>query len=93
MGKLRLCLQTESNLLHQAVQIRTRVSMLALVAETMRTVLRDPEATTAQRIYAAAVLKEVQYYRFVPRSMKYPGADAITADIKKKFDALQTEDK
>ena len=65
----------------------------ALVVEAMRSVLRDPEATTAQRIYAVAVLEEVQRYHFVPTSMKYPGADAITADIGKKLEALQAEDK
>lgn len=64
----------------------------ALVLEAMRAVLRDPEATTAQRIYAVTVLEEVQRYHFVPCSMKYPEADAITADIKKAFEALQAED-
>lgn len=64
----------------------------ALVVEAMRAVLRDPEATTAQRIYGVAVLEEVQRYHFVPCSVKYPGYDTTPADIKEKLEALQAED-
>jgi hypothetical protein len=46
----------------------------ALVLDALRAVLKDPEATTEQRLYAVAVLDNMQYYRFVPYGVKYRGA-------------------
>ncbi len=48
----------------------------ALVLEAVRAVLRDPEATPEQRIFAVCVLDKAQYYHLVPYGMKYPGADS-----------------
>ena len=45
----------------------------ALVLEALRAVLKDPEATTAQRLYAVAVLDNMKYYRFAPYGVKHPG--------------------
>lgn len=48
----------------------------ALVLEALRTVLKDPEATTAQRLYAVAVLDNMEYYHFAPYGVRYPGQEA-----------------
>lgn len=45
----------------------------ALVLEALRAVLKDPEATTAQRLYAVAVLDNIQRYRFAPYGVRYTG--------------------
>ena len=64
-----------------------------LVLEALRAVLTDPEATTAQRLYAVAVLDNMQGYNFAPYGAKYPGTDkdVATAYFAKKLDALQKE--
>ena len=62
----------------------------ALVLDALRAVLRDPEATTEQCLYAVAVLDNMQYYRFVPYGVKYQG-NADIADFVKELDALQTK--
>lgn len=48
----------------------------ALMLEALRAVLRDPEATPEQRIFAVCVLDKAQYYNLVPYGVKYPGADS-----------------
>ena len=65
-----------------------------LVLEALRAVLADPEATTAQRLFAVAVLDNMMGYCFIPHSAKYPGADkdAATAYFIEKLDALQEKD-
>lgn len=45
----------------------------ALVLEALRAVLKDPEATTAQRLYAVAVLDNMKYYHFAPYGVRYTG--------------------
>ena len=45
----------------------------ALILDALRAVLKDPEATTAQRLYAVAVLDNMKYYRFAPYGVKHPG--------------------
>lgn len=59
----------------------------ALVLDALRAVLKDPEATTEQRLYAVAVLDNMQYYRFVPYGVKYQGS----ADIAAFADALKAK--
>lgn len=51
----------------------------ALVLDALRAVLKDPEATTEQRLYAVAVLDNMQSYRFVPYGVKCQGSTDITA--------------
>ena len=46
-----------------------------------RAVLKDPEATTEQRLYAVAVLDNMQYYRFVPYGVKYQGSADKVAEF------------
>ena len=45
----------------------------ALVLEALRAVLKDPEATTAQHLYAVAVLDNMKYYHFAPYGVRYTG--------------------
>ena len=45
----------------------------ALMLEVVRDALKDKEATTAQRLYAVAVLDNMKYYRFAPYGVKHPG--------------------
>ena len=61
----------------------------ALVLDALRAVLQDPEATTAQRLFAVAVLDNVQHYSLVPYSVKSPGTDsgAVIADFAKRLEA------
>lgn len=47
----------------------------ALVLGALRAVLQDPDATAAQRIYAVAVLDNIQRYYLVPYGVKHPGED------------------
>lgn len=49
----------------------------ALVLDALRAVLKDPEATTEQRLYAVAVLDNMQYYRFVPCGVYQGSADKV----------------
>lgn len=65
-----------------------------LVLEALRAVLTDPEATTAQRLFAVAVLDNMQGYCFIPHSAKYPGADkdAAIAAFAKELDKFQEKD-
>lgn len=60
-----------------------------LVLDALRAVLSDPEATTEQRLYAVAVLDNMQYYRFASYGVKYPG----TVDIASFRDTLLERDK
>ena len=51
----------------------------ALVLDVLRAVLKDPEATTEQRLYAVAVLDNMQHYNFAPYGVKYQGDMDITS--------------
>lgn len=66
----------------------------ALVLEALRAVLKDPEATTEQRIFAVAVLDNMQHYYLVPYNVKHPGKgrDALIADFAKRMEAYQEKD-
>lgn len=59
----------------------------ALVLEALRAVLRDPEATADQRLFAVIVLDKVRGYYFVPHDMR--SADAIIADFARRVEAAQ----
>lgn len=61
----------------------------ALVLDALRAVLSDPKATTGQRLYAVAVLDNMQSYHFAPYGMKYPGE----MDIASFRNALLERDK
>lgn len=50
----------------------------ALVLDALRAVLKDPEATTTQRLYAVAVLDNMKYYHFAPYGVRYTGDVDIT---------------
>lgn len=67
----------------------------ALVLEALRGVLRDPSATTEQRIFAVSVLDSMQHYYLVPYDVKHPGKDsnALIADFAKRMEAYQEKDK
>lgn len=61
----------------------------ALVLEALRAVLKDPEATTEQRIFAVAVLDGMEHYGFVPYDVKHPGKDSgeLIAEFARKLEA------
>lgn len=67
----------------------------ALVLEALRGVLRDPNATAEQRIFAVAVLDNMQHYYLVPYGVKHPGkdSDALIADFAKRMETYQEKDK
>ena len=67
----------------------------ALMLAALRAVLKDPEATTEQRLYAVAVLDNMQHYYIVPYNVKHPGKDSDTliADFAKRMEAYQEKDK
>lgn len=64
----------------------------ALVANAMRAVLQDPEASSEQRIFATAVLDNMQYYFLVPHALKYKGSDALIKDFARRVEAAQQKD-
>lgn len=63
----------------------------ALVLEALRAVLKDPEATTEQRIFAVAVLDNMRHYGIVPYNVKHPGkdSDAIIAEFARELEKRQ----
>lgn len=69
----------------------------ALVCDVMRDIMRDNGATVAQRLYAAAVLENIQYYHFAPSGMKPPieqdtaDLDAITDELRERIGAALLE--
>ena len=65
-----------------------------LVLAALRAVLKDPEATTEQRLCAVAVLDNMQHYYIVPYNVKHPGkdSDALIADFAKRMEAYQEKD-
>lgn len=48
--------------------------------EALRAVLQDPEATSAQRLYAVAVLDNMKLHGFVPYDLKC--RDIVSAFVK-----------
>lgn len=58
-----------------------------LVLEALRATLKDPEATTAQCLYAVTVLDNMQHYHLVPYGVRYPGQseDIDIAEFKAAF--------
>lgn len=59
----------------------------ALVLAALRAVLRDPEASAGERLFAVIVLDKVRGYYFVPHDMR--SADAIIADFARRVEAAQ----
>jgi len=66
----------------------------ALVLEALRGILQDQTATPTERLYAVAVLDNIQHYYIVPYSVKHPGKDSDTliADFAKRMEAYQEKD-
>lgn len=63
----------------------------SLVLEVLRNVLKDPEATTEQRIFAVAVLDNMEHYGFAPCDIKHPGKSnsQLIAEFAREFDKRQ----
>lgn len=59
----------------------------ALVLEALRAVLRDPEASASERLFAVSVLDRMKYYNFIPHDMR--NANAFIADFAKRLEATQ----
>ncbi|MCM1237371.1 MAG: hypothetical protein NC489_45475 [Ruminococcus flavefaciens] len=59
----------------------------ALILGALRAVLKDPEATTEQRLYAAIALDKVQYYNFMPTNREMD--ERLIEDFRKKLEAFQ----
>ena len=62
----------------------------ALVLDALRAVLKDPEATAEQRVFAVATLDKMQYYGYVPYGVKYQG-DASIAEFAKELEVFQRD--
>ncbi len=67
----------------------------ALVLDAMRAVLQDPGAISAQRIYAVAVLENMQYYHFVPYDVRHliqtTDAEKIDAEIRERLEHIKSK--
>lgn len=67
----------------------------ALVLEVVRDVLKDKEATTAQRLFAVAVLDNLQYYHFVPYDVRHfikvADASKIDAEIMERLEQIKNK--
>lgn len=65
----------------------------ALVLEALRAILKDPEATAEQRVFAVAVLDSMEYYGFVPYDVKHPGRDSseLVAEFARKMEVSGNE--
>lgn len=67
----------------------------ALVLEVVRGALKDKKATTAQRLFAVAVLDNMQYYHFVPYDVRHllQTADAakIDAEIMERLEQIKSK--
>lgn len=67
----------------------------ALVLEVIRDALKDKEATTAQRLFAVAVLDNMQHYYFAPHDVRHllQTADTakIDAEIRERLERLKNE--
>jgi len=65
----------------------------ALVLEVVRNALKDKEATTAQRLFAVAVLDNMQNYRFVPHDVRHPlqteDVAKIDAEIMERLEKIE----
>ncbi len=67
----------------------------ALVLEVVRDALKDKEATTAQRLFAVAVLDNMQYYHFVPYDVRHllqtADAEKMDAEIRERLEQLKNK--
>ena len=69
----------EARRAQRAARAAERERDKALVLDVLRAVLQDPEATTEQRLYAVAVLDNMQSYHFVPYDARHTGEVDIAA--------------
>lgn len=56
-----------------------------LVLEALRAVLKEPNATAEQRLYAVGVLDSMESYHFIPCSMKRPGEGKSSEELVAEF--------
>ncbi len=67
--------------------------VMTLVLEVVRDALKDKEATTAQRLFAVAVLDRICYYSFVPSDTRHllQTADAakMDAEIRERLEPIE----
>lgn len=67
----------------------------ALVLAALREVLADPKATSAQRLFAVAVLDRIQTYYFIPNDVKFPsvpdGDGKIRAEFTKRLETAENK--
>ena len=68
-----------------------------LMLDALRAVLRNPNSTPAQLIFALSVLDSEQYYHLVPCSVKYPAepdsreVDEISDELRAKIANMSKE--
>lgn len=75
----------------RAAQAAERDQDAGLVLAALRAVLRDPEATSAQRLYAVAVLDNMTRSGFAPYDLKYHGSAEVAAAFAKELEAFHGE--
>lgn len=67
----------------------------ALVLEVVREALKDKEATTAQRLFAVAVLDNMKYYHFVPHDVRHllqtADAEKVDAEIRERLEQIKSK--
>ena len=59
----------------------------ALILEALRAVLRDTEASTEQRLFAAIALDKVLFYNFMPANREMD--ERLIEDFRKKLEAVE----
>ena len=68
-----------------------------LMLDALRAVLRNPNSTPAQLIFAVSVLDSVKVYHVVPYGVKYPAGpdsrdvDAISEELRAKIASIAKE--
>ena len=78
---------TEARRAQRAAREAEKERDKALVLDALRAVLQDPEATSAQRLYAVAILDNMSYGRFVPCELKRLGSAEAVAAFAKELEA------
>lgn len=67
----------------------------ALMLEVVRDALKDKTATTAQRLFALAVLNNLKYYHYVPSDTRHllqtEDAAKIDAEIAERLEQLKNK--
>lgn len=64
-----------------------------LVIDALRSVLTDDRATPTEKLYAVAILDDMQGYYFIPNRIKYKDTGEVDLSrFKRELEAIQSAD-